>query len=160
MADMSATAMAPDTFDSLSSRIRLWFSYQRFGLLVLLISIAPPAAAYWALPESWWLWGGLAIAGLYGIGMAIKILAKFRHKLRVTVVYVRRYRRNGFSPALLERYADDPCYRVVCDEIMRDVGVPADERRQILKELKEEAGRPMLFVADPETGALVEKRGS
>ena len=136
-------------------RARLWFSYQRYVFLLVAGGVGLPVGAYVLWPDGWYVWAPLGLFGLFCLKGAVTIFSNFGHKLRVTAMLQRRYARVGFSPTLLAQYAEDPCYRVVSNEVMRRVGVPPTERRRVLAELKHQASLPVVYVRDPETGALV-----
>ena len=146
--------VTPREYLPLRVRIRLWLSYQRYALMLTSFALACPLVTYVAFPALWAAWTSAALVGVFCLSGAIKIGWKFGHKLRVTAMLERRYKRNGFNAEQLRQYAEDPCYRVVSNEVMRRVDVPAAERRRILKQFKEEAGVPVMFRPNPETGAL------
>jgi hypothetical protein len=134
--------------------VRIWLSYQRYALALVLFAALLPLISWLAYPTLWGVWGAAIAIGLCCLIGAHKIGSKFRHKLRVTAMLQRRYKRNGFTEEGLRHYSEDPCYRVVSNEIMCQAGVPAPERRAILTRLKREARLPVVYRPNTETGVL------
>jgi hypothetical protein len=128
----------PDEFDA-KTRAWLWLSYQRYAFLLAAAGLGLPAGLYWLRPDLWLLWGASLLVTAWLATPIVHILAGFPKKLRATIVYTRRYRRNGFTPELMASLSEDPCSRLVAHEIMRRVGVPRPQARAIIARFAKEA---------------------
>ncbi|MCA9557618.1 MAG: hypothetical protein KC583_03540 [Myxococcales bacterium] len=121
-----------------AERVRLWLSYQRYGLLMTGLPTLIWSAIVWSWPGAWWAWIPLAALALWFVRHAIEILGRFPRKMRATLLADRRIAAGRFHPRTIRRYCGDPCFRVVAREILRRAGIPPDERRALIERYAEE----------------------
>lgn len=126
-----------EEFD-LSTRVWLWLSYQRYAFVLAVPAIGLPLGLY-LLFGVWYAWVPALVVTFWLATPIVHILAGFGKKLRATIVYTRRYRRNGFSPDLMRSLSEDPCSRLVAHEVMRRAGVPRAEARAVVARFAKEA---------------------
>jgi len=113
--------------------IRLWFSYQRYVVLLavgMLGIIVVPVVA--VAPWYWWLPVGIAVAKLQSL--AAHIDSRWPRKLRATTLARRRISMGRFRVVSIRNYCGDPCFRVVAREILATAGIPARQRRDLIRQ--------------------------
>lgn len=132
------SASSADAF-GLRTRAWLWLSYQRYAFVLLLPAIGLPLGLYLVFPDAWYAWVPALAVTAWLATPIVHILTGFGKKLRATIVYTRRYRRNGFSPELMRSLSEDPCSRVVALEVMQRAGVPRAEARAVVARFAKEA---------------------
>jgi hypothetical protein len=130
-------------------RIRLWLSYQRYALLLAALAAALTGALVLASP-AWYLWAAAVPPLLALVVFAARIGGQLPRKLRATALASRRIASGRFRPHALRGYCGDPCYRVVAREILVRAGVPAAERRALIRRYAAEQHAPaFLLLHDP-----------
>jgi hypothetical protein len=136
--------------------LRLFLSYQRYGLLLMAAALAPLALVYALAPTIWWMWLLAAIPGVWVGNFAITVLRRFPKKLRLTAIANRRITQGSFSPRSVAGYCEDPCFRVVAHEILRRAGVSAAERRALVEQFaaRASANATGMVVFDHERGTV------
>jgi hypothetical protein len=139
---------------ALAERARLWLSYQRYGILLVLIATLVAAAGGALL-----LGGELRLRAQLGVAVlavlialpalrsGLHILARWPRKLRATLVADRRIASGRFRPESIRGYCEDPCYRVVAAEILRRAGLPASERHQLVARFTRQAREPLVLLS-------------
>ncbi len=134
----------------------LWLSFQRYAILLGLLAFAPALALALFAIGAWWAW---ALAGLVGLRLGLYAYAVGRRgsaKLHALRVALFRIERGRFDALRVRRHCSDPCFRVVAHESLRRAGVPAAERRRLVRayaeELKGESSA--LVVIDHRRGEL------
>lgn len=113
--------------------VRLWLSFQRYALLLTLLALAPLLGLTTFGVVAWWAW---ALAALVSIRLAAYAYAIGRRgpaKIHAYRVALHRIERGSFSPERVRRHCADPCFRVVAHRSLRRAGVPADERRRLVR---------------------------
>jgi hypothetical protein len=135
--------------------VRLWLSYQRYAIALVLAPAALVVAAAVALP--WWAAGALGLAASWPMGFGLIVLRRWSRKLRATHLADRRIAAGRFRATSLRPYCGDPCFRVVAHEILRRAGWPRDERRRLVASLRGELAREreLSFVVDHARGVIV-----
>lgn len=125
-------------------RVRLWLSYQRYALL-LSTGCATMIGATALLGTAWtWGWAGLVVVGPLSLRVghfAVEVFRAHPRKLRATWAHQRRIDSQRFSPTALRAYCGDPCWRLVADEILTRAGLPADQRRDLIRTFADEIER-------------------
>lgn len=146
--------------------LRLWLSYQRYAALVVVLSLGCVALVM-NLTASWsTLWRWLAIAGsvgaaLLGLHFARQIAGRWPRKLRATLLADRRIKAGRFRESSLQHYCEDPCFRVVANEILRRAGQARSERRELIRRYSEQAHEPaFLMTIDPSVRGTVHIEGT
>ena len=127
----------------------LWFSLQRYALLLTALALAPLLLVGLWMPGVWWAWLlALPIAGRIG-GFAVAVWRRWpakRHALRVALFRVAAGR---FEPEQIRRHCGDPCFRLVAHACLRRAGVAAGERRRIVAvyaaQLREASSELLIF---------------
>ena len=147
-------------------KLRLFLSYQRYGLLLGSMGLSLCWTTYWLCTEgnTPWRWPLVALIGVLALaclGFACKVAAQWPRKLRATALALGRIKSGRFSPRSLEVYCEDPCYRVVAREILRHSDLSRRQRRQIVKHYQRKASEPafVMFV-DPSTPQAVRLEGA
>jgi len=130
------------------TRVRLWLSYQRYGLLLVGGSAAVVAAAIVATPV--WVWVPLAALAFVPVRFGVYVLGRWPQKLRATRIAAHRIRAGRFTPEQVRAYCGDPCFRVVAREILARAGIPQPARRALMARLRDEhaARRDVLLLVD------------
>ncbi len=135
-----------DTFAARAPRIgllqwlRLWFSYQRYGFL-LLSCAALLLAGSWLAWHSPWLTAVAALAAAWPFFFGMTVLARWPEKVRATRVADHRRAAGRFDPSDVRPLCGDPCFRVVANELLVRASVPRAERRRLIAELREAVER-------------------
>lgn len=119
--------------------IRLWLSYQRYGLLLVGAPPVAVAGAAWALPG--WVAALVALAAIPPVRFGVEVLGRWPRKLRATRLADARIRAGRFRPAQIKGHCGDPCFRVVAAEILARAGVPRAERRAQIRTYAEQLRR-------------------
>lgn len=121
---------------STRERARLWLSYQRYALLGSTACVAMLGGVAW-LGSMWiWGWASVLIAGPLGANIgrfSVEVFLAHPRKLRATWAHQRRIDGQRFSPTAIRSYCGDPCWRVVANEVLRRAGLPAAERRTLIR---------------------------
>ena len=140
-------------------RLRLWLSYQRYGLALVSGGPALVVGVAWLAP--WWLAAVVALPALAPIGFGVQVLARWPRKLRATEVAIARQRAGRFRDDSVRGYCGDPCFRVVADEILRRAGRGRAERAARIAEFREQVRREgdMLILVDRVGGTVVTVTG-
>ncbi len=119
-------------------QLRLFARYQAYALLLFVLAALPLGLVGWLAPTRWWAWL-IAAPITFKIGsFAVFVAWRWRAKLRVTAVAQRRMDAGRFRPEMVQEMCGDPCFRSVSAEILRRSGMPAAERRALLRRYKEE----------------------
>ena len=141
--------------------LRLFLSYQRYGLLLGAVALTPLVLVYALAPTLWWAWLLAALPCVWIGGFAITVLRRFPRKLRLTAIADRRIAQGRFSPRSVAGYCEDPCFRVVAHEVLRRAGLPAAERRELVKQLTAQASANAngLVLFDHERGTVTRLDG-
>ena len=141
----------------LLERVRLWISYQRYGLLLVGGSMAAVAAVIALAPHAWWAWGVLALATLPLVRFGITVLGRWPRKLAATLIAEHRIRRGRFRVEQVRPYCADPCFRVVAREILDRAGIARDQQKTLVARFcrEQQAADRMLMLVDREHGRLV-----
>jgi hypothetical protein len=143
-------------------RIRLWFSYQRYAILIVaLVALAVGVLFY--LGAAGMLAAPLAI---YPIGKSLafarEIASNLPRKLRITQLASARIASGRFTASRVTTYCGDPCFRVVANEILRRAGLPRQQRRTLIRQFAREQrrrGGQVLVLVDRERGVRLEIDG-
>ncbi len=153
--------------------LRLLLSYQRYSMLLLFIGMIGGIMGLFLVERMLGQSSGLVRAGgailvillaSAPIRFGIVVGRKWPRKLRATTLATRRIEQGRFSVKTVERYCEDPCFRVVAAEILTRAGLPRSERNRIIQNFSDEARKPAFIVfvnpAAPDTirveGALFE----
>jgi len=137
----------------IGKKFLLFLSYQRYSALI----VGTTAIVLWLVAP--WLWeatGGLfaplkwGIRGLLAlllipIRFAIEIAFKWPRKLRATVIAFARIDAGRFSEKSIQKYCEDPCFRVVAHQILRKAGYTREARSETILRFKK-LGQEPLFV--------------
>lgn len=140
-------------------RVRLWLSYQRYALLLSSVSLGMIAGVI-ALGSAWtWGWTALVIVVPLTINFgrfSVEVFGSHPRKLRATWAHQRRIDSQRFAPTAVRSYCGDPCWRVVADEVLTRAGLPATERRALIREFRREVedDAHATVVVDYRTGAV------
>lgn len=136
-------------------RVRLWLSYQRYGIVLTLGSLATIALAAWLAP--WWLAVAVGLVALWPIGFGVIVLRRWPRKLRATLVAEHRLAAGRFRPAQVRPYCGDPCFRVVAGEILGRAGTAPAERRALIAAYRAELERErdIVVMIDHSRGVIV-----
>lgn len=145
--------------------MRLWLSYQRYGLLMASLSLAAMIAVVVCLPMRWWpAWIPVFALGLTLLAAAREILGRYPRKLRATFAAQRRIESGRFRPEFVRAYCGDPCFRVVAREILTRAQIAPRERRALIERftaaLEEESKFVVLVDRTAGTVVRVDGRGS
>ncbi len=135
-------------------RLRLFISYQRYSALLLVLVIAActlgiPYLWKWTRDLSVLRWGLLSLflmPQFFVLRFSWFIATKWPRKYRATLLAKKRIASGGFSPASIERYCEDPCFRVVANEILRMAQLPKQDRRTMIARYKEKARQPLFLM--------------
>ncbi len=111
----------------------LWLSFQRYALLLSLLALAPLVGLTALGVLAWWAWALAALLALRLAAYAYAIGRRGRAKLHALRVALHRIERGTFSPDRVRRHCADPCFRVVARESLRRAGIPAAERRRLVR---------------------------
>jgi hypothetical protein len=117
-------------------RFTLWWSYQRYALLLAAGAVAIVAAIAAFAPGVWWLWLAAAVPVVRLAGYAREVHERYPRKLRATVLAVRRMDAGRFRARSLAPYCGDPCFRVVAREILRRARFSSVESRRLIRSLR------------------------
>jgi hypothetical protein len=120
--------------------VRLWFSYQRYGFLLVGSAVALPLGAWIGL-HSWWLMAIAVLLALPAFIFGMNALARWPEKVRATKLADRRIAAGRFDPLDVRPFCGDPCFRVVANELLRRASVPRCERRRVIAELRAQVDR-------------------
>lgn len=144
-----------------AERLRLWFSYQRYAFILVVLPVGVVAALIGVAPSWWWLWGPVALVALKFVAFAVEVYGRWPRKMRATLLADRRIAAGRFRPEMVRRYCGDPCFRVVAREILRRAGVDRPTRQQLIRQFAaEEAERGhTLVMVDPAGGVRFEVDG-
>ena len=139
----------------------LWISYQRYVFLLLAL-----AAGVVLVPLRWfpvhWRWWGLPVllVALQCTGLAAFVLRRWPRKLRATLVAMRRIRRGGFEVQSVSPYCNDPCFRVVARQILREAGLGPHAIRATIKRLRTQPSKlPHIVLRSADTGVAITVEG-
>ncbi len=139
--------------------IRLWFSYQRYGIVLASANLLMIAATALAIVEvgGLWPWALLLIlvpiTGKLG-SFAFEVFGAQRRKLRATFTHQRRISSGSFSPTAVRPYCGDPCWRLVALEVLRRAGHSAQARRALVRTFAHELDTDAhaVVIVDHQTG--------
>lgn len=136
--------------------LRLFVSYQRYGMLLVALALAPFGLVYALAPTKGWWWLVAAIPAAWVGRFAIVVLGRFRKKLRMTALATRRIAQGTFSPQSVATSCEDPCSRVVAHEILRRAGLPGAERRTLVAQFRQQsaASASGMLIFDHERGTV------
>lgn len=130
-----------------AEHVRLWLSYQRYGLVLTTGSVGLVATAVAFAP--WWVWAPLAVLALWPLRFGAYVLSRWPRKLRATRIAMLRLARGTFRTASIRPYCGDPCFRVVADEILARSHLARAERRALIRRYARELeadGRYLVLV--------------
>lgn len=139
-------------------------SFQRYALLFAGgAALALSCVAVFA-PTVWWLWLiAILLAGKLLL-VAREIAGRYPRKLRALTVGMRRIARGNFDPTMVRNYCTDPCYRVVAHTLLKRAGVPAEQRRRLVREftaeIKREQNKTFIFNMSEGTATEIDAEGS
>ncbi len=136
-------------------KLGFFFSYNRYALLILLLSLAIPATLF--LFFAWYFWVPAALVALRALYWAWHIARQYPKKLHITKKYLLAQRNGTFQTPDIVKYCGDPCYRVVAHHVLASAKVPAPQRRRLVGEYVEQAhnlAHALVFV-DREKGRVV-----
>ncbi len=131
--------------------IRLWFSYQRYGMLLVGLALALCVGS-WMVWQSWWVTVPAGLSALFPFYFGMNVLSRWPDKIRATKLAVRRQASGRFAPEDVRSFCGDPCFRVVAHELLSRAGVSWSERRRIIAELRGEVER------DNRVGVMIDHR--
>lgn len=135
--------------------VRLWFSYQRYALLMAGAPLLVVTAVAVTWPDAWWAWALLALASLPFLRFAAEIYGRWPRKIRATMLADRRIAAGRFNPRMVSRYCGDPCFRVVAREILGRADITGAERRRLIHDFSaEEAERGHTLVFAQPDGSV------
>lgn len=118
-----------------SERFRLWWSYQRYALVLGGGAVGIVVGIAAAAPTVWWLWLVAAVPVYKLVEYTWEVGRRYPRKLRATALAIRRIEAGRFRPRSVAPYCGDPCFRVVARAILRRARIPAAEARQLIAEL-------------------------
>ena len=119
--------------------VRLWLSHQRYALMAGCAAVALAGVVYTSLSAPWWALLTAAMLSLGLGGLALRIMAQWKKKMRITERALRQIERGRFDPDSMAKYCTDPCWRVVVTELLREYGLSRVDRRRLIREYTEMA---------------------
>ncbi len=119
--------------------VRLWFSFQRYAFVLTALAVSPLVVVAVVAPTVWWAWLVAVVPALWVGRFAVEVWFRWPRKIRLWRVGVHRIAAGRFVPEDVRTHCGDPCYRVVADELLRQCGVAAAERRVLLARWQAEA---------------------
>ncbi|MBU1244746.1 hypothetical protein KJ612_16230, partial [Myxococcota bacterium] len=136
-------------------RLGYFLSYNRYALLILLLSLAVPTVLF--LFFRWYFWVPATLVALRALYWAWHIARQYPKKLHITKKMALAQQNRTFQNEDIVKYCGDPCYRVVAHQVLAQARVPAGERRRLVREYVEQAhdlAHALVFV-DREKGRVV-----
>jgi len=136
-------------------KVRLFFSYNRYALAILALSLTIPTVLF--MFTRWYFWVPAALVALLALYWAWHIYRQFPKKLHITKKMLLAQRNSSFQTTDIVKYCGDPCYRVVAHHVLATARVPAPERRRLVRDSVEQAhdlAHALVFV-DREKGRVV-----
>jgi hypothetical protein len=136
-------------------RLGYFLSYNRYALLILVLSLAIPAVLFVFL--RWYFWVPATLVALRALYWAWHIARQYPKKLHITKKMLWAQQNRTFRNEDIVKYCGDPCYRVVAHQVLARTGVPAPERRRLVSEYVDQAhdlAHALVFV-DREKGRVV-----
>jgi len=136
-------------------KLGYFVSYNRYALLILLLSVAIPGLLF--RYARWYLWVPAGLVALRALYWAWHIARQYPKKLHITKKLLLAQRQGTFQTPDVVKYCGDPCYRVVAHHALAKAGTPAAERRRLVRGYVEQAhdlAHALVFV-DREKGRVV-----
>lgn len=139
-------------------------SFQRYALLLAVCGLSVLGCVGTFAPTIWWAWLLAAPIAIKLLLVAREIAGRYPRKVRAMTVGLRRIHRGTFDPAMVRNYCTDPCYRVVAHTLLSRAGIPADERRRLIRmytaEIKREQSKTYIFNMSEGTATEIDAGGS
>lgn len=133
-----------------ANTIYLWLSYQRYAILIFIVSASLSAAMFLTDVVPWFVTLPVVLISLYLFSVSVQVGSTIRKKMVLTRRTIQQIERRSFNPEGLMKYCTDPCWRVVVNHNLSLAGVPSIQRRELIREwtaLANERQQQLVFVS-------------
>ena len=127
----------------------MFFSFQRYALLLVAIPTVPFGLAFYVFEFKWW---ALLVYAPFFLGLnffASRIATQWSFKFLVVKRAYLQLSRGQFRSGRYAKYCTDPCWRLVVNHILKKAGFGAKARRGMLNDYQIKAAdmsSMMIFV--------------